>query len=163
MPARDPNTPAGFGVPHARSHTHQPQPSRHPDEKSRVGHQTQHPHGQRQITRYELTPSGLVKITRKQGPTTHQTHGQAGQVQHQPSPSVRPQPSYQNAGLSDGFVTEKGHHKQPNPGPPDGYIKENGREIPIWYNPPGIVDKDMTSTAQVEYNRVRKQITNGRR
>lgn len=51
----------------------------------------------------------------------------------------------------------------PKPGPPDRYMNENGREIPIWYNPPGIVDKEMTSVAQAEYDRVRRQIINGRR
>lgn len=48
----------------------------------------------------------------------------------------------------------------PNPGPPDGLITEKGHKFPIWYNPPGIVDKDMSSHAQAEYDRIRRQIIN---
>lgn len=169
MPRQNPITPAGGSVPPARSHAHQPQPSRHPGEGSRVG-QAQHAAHQQagQTTRYQPTPfpnNGMVQITRQDHPTTH------------PSQSVRPDHrSYSNAGQANGFVTENGrqvpvrykppvikNQKQPDPGPPDGYIKENGREIPIWYNPPGIVDKVMTPAAQAEYDRVRSRIVHGRR
>lgn len=64
-------------------------------------------------------------------------------------------------------VTRPSKHAQlnlppsyPNPGPPDGFMREKGRKIPIWYNPPGIVDKDMSPYTKVEYDKIRRQIIN---
>ncbi len=185
MSRRGPITPAGCSIPPARSHAHQPQPSRYTGEvfhvgQSRVG-QSQHAahHYQGQTTRYQPTPfpnTGMAQNTRQYHPTTHHPHHDTRAVQYQPSQFVRPDRSYPNAGQANGFVTENGrqvpvwygppvvkNQRHPDPGPPDGYIKENGREIPIWYNPPGIVDKDMTPAAQAEYDRVRSHIVHGRR
>lgn len=176
MPRPNPITPAGYSVPPARSHVHQPQPS---GEVSRVGQPQHAAHQQGQTTRYQPTPfpnNGMVQITRQYHPTNHHPHRDTHAVQYLPSQSVKPDRSYSNAGQANGFVTENGrqvpvwynppvikNQKQPDPGPPDGYIKENGREIPIWYNPPGIVDKVMTPAAQAEYDRVRSRIVHGRR
>lgn len=176
--------PAGSSIPPARSHSHahQPQPSRYPREESRVGqpqYAAHHP-AQGQTTRHQPTPSFpnngmMIQTTARQyhpaaNHPRHDTHA----VQNPPLKSVRPADrSYPNAGRqANGVITENGrrvpppvkkNQKQPDPGPPDGYIKENGREIPIWYNPPGIVDKDMTPVAQAEYDRIRNQIIHGRR
>ena len=186
MPRQNPTNPAGFSVPPARSHAHQPQLSRYPGESSHVGqsqhtahNQTKYSHEQGQTTRYQPTPFptfGLVQNTRQVSPTTRHAHRHPQAAQHKPLQSARPHSSYPNGGPPDGYFTENGRqipvwynppgikdYKQPDPGPPDGYIKENGHEIPIWYNPPGIVDKEMTPAAQAEYDRVRRNITNGRR
>lgn len=172
MPRPNPITPA------RQSHAHRPQPSRSPREESRV-RQPQyaaHHQDQGQTTRYQPTTSfpnnGTIQNTRQNHLTAHHPHRDTiHAVQYQPSQSVRPADrSYPNASQASGFIQENGrrppvikNQKQPHPGPPDGYIKENGREIPIWYNPPGIVDKDMTPAAQAEYDRIRNQIIHGRR
>lgn len=181
MPRPNSLTPTGSSIPPARSHSHahQPQLSRYPREESRVRQPQYGTHLQAQdkTTRYQPTPSFpnnemKVQTTRQYHPTAHHPRHDTHAVKNPPSQSVRPADrSYPNAGQhANGIITKNGslppvkkNQKQPEPGPPDGYIKENEREIPIWYNPPGIVDKDMTPAAQAEYDRIRNQIIHGRR
>lgn len=158
MPRQIPTNPASCTSTVGSKHSYAPQqqPSRLPGEQSRSGqnqhaarHQTQYPHSQVQPTQYQTKPCQItVNIQpRQHRPTTHHVHPHTQAVVTQASQHHRPNlhPSY------------------PDPGPPDGFITENGRKIPIWYNPPGIVDKDMSPHAQAEYDRVRQQIVNGNR
>lgn len=154
MPRIIPTNPARGTV--VRGHSYaaqQQQPSRFPSEQSRAGqnqhaarHQTQYPHGQIQPSQHQPKPCRVtVNIQfRRPQPTTHHEHPSTQAVVTQPS--QRHQPNLPRS--------------YPNPGPPDGFITENGRKIPIWYNPPGIVDKDMSPCAQAEYDRIRRQIIN---
>lgn len=123
----------------------QQQQQRFPGEQSRAGknqhsarHQTQYPHGQVKPTQHQPKPCQTtvnIQLTRRQ-PTT-------------PQPSQHPQPDHPQP--------------YPNPGPPDAFITEKGRKIPIWYNPPGIVDKVMSPHVQAEYDKIRRQIIDANR
>lgn len=132
------------------------QPSRFPGEQSRAGknqhsarHQTQYLDGQVQPTQYQPKPCQTtvnIQPTRRQPTTPHaRPPTQAVVIQ----PSQHPQPD------------RPPHY--PNPGPPDAFITEKGRKIPIWYNPPGIVDKVMSPHVQAEYDRFRRQIIDANR
>lgn len=178
MSRQNPPIPAESSVLLARSHTHLLQPSRYPREASRVENFQHAAYHQGQTNRYQPIPflaTGTVEKTRQYSLTTHHSHRDTQAAKYQPLQSVRPKPSFSKASTSDGFITEKERRKliykppstknqnQPDPGLPNGYIKENGREIPIWYNPHGIVDKNMAPAAQAEYDRVRREIINGYR
>lgn len=191
MPQRNPTNPAGRRVAPGHSQPPQQQPSRFPGEQSRARqsqhtacyqtqyphgqvetirtqdqsdflcpnivtiqprqHQTQYPHSQVQPTRAQnqprLSPIIITREPSQHHQPTHHTNPHTQAVQYQPSQQHQPNP----------------YKSHPNPGPPDGFITENGRQLPVWYNPPGIVDKDMSPNAQAEYDRVRRQIINGRR
>lgn len=127
MPRPNSITPAGCSVPPARFHAHQQQPSRYLGEGSRVGQPQHAAHQQGQSTRYQPTPfptNGMVQITRQYHRTTHHPHRDTHAVQYLPSQFVRPDRSYPNAGQADGFVTE------------------NGRQVPVWFNSPVIKNQN---------------------
>lgn len=151
----------------------QGQPTQYqPIQQSRVGqshYAASHQTGQ--LTQYQSTQfptRELGQITRQHQPTTtHHAYRRTQAVQHQPSQSDA---QYLNPGLLDGFITKDErqlpgikNYKYPNPGPPDRYLKENGRMIPSWFNPPGIVGKEMNAAAQAEYDRDRRRIVDSHR
>lgn len=143
-----------------------------PIQQSRVGqshYAASHQTGQ--FTQYQSTQfptRELGQITKQHQPTTtHHAHRHIQAVQHQPSQSDA---QYLNAGSRDGFITKNERqlpgikkYKYPNPGPPDRYLKENGRMIPSWFNPPGIVGVEMDADARAEYDRDRRRIVNSHR
>ncbi|MCJ1342995.1 hypothetical protein MMC31_001184 [Peltigera leucophlebia] len=105
-----------------------------------------HPHGQVQTFRTQYPPPHSANFFKIQ-PTTHHAHRPTQALQNQPSQHPQPNP----------------HLCYPNPGEPDTFIQDkiSGRKIPMWYNPPGIVSKDMAPDAQAEYDRIRRKIIQG--
>lgn len=152
MSRRIPTNPASGSPVSGQSYAQQQQqqPSRFPGEQSWAGknqhsarHQTQYPHGQVQPTQHQPK---LCETTVNIQPTRRQPT-KAKAVVTQPSQHPHPDlpPPY------------------PNPGPPDEFITEKGYKIPIWYNPPGIVDKVMSPCVQAEYDKIRRQIIDANR
>lgn len=159
MSRRIPTNPGSDSLVSGQSYAQQQQqqpPSRVPGEQSRAGknhhsagHQTQYPHGQVQPTQHQPKSCQTtinIQLPRRQPTTPHArppTQAVATQPSQHPQPDLLP--------------------PYPNPGPPDAFITEKGRKIPIWYNPPGIVDKVMSPRVQAEYDKIRRQIIDANR
>lgn len=147
MPRQNPTTTAGCSVAPSPSYASQ---SRFPGEQSRVGQsqgpQTQYPYGQGKPTQYQ--PIQQSRVGQSQYAASHQKkypYGLGQLTQHQPTqfPTTKlGQPTRQDHTHSRIQAVQHQYSQSDaqyqTPGPPDGFITKNGRQLPIRHNYPGI-------------------------